>query len=297
MKIVHSYWSKPSIINKESYSEKAFGGWRHKKYEYMSWALSCLTFKKWYPNIELVTDLAGKELLIDQLQLPYKSVKVELDVLNKYPEQLWAVGKLFAYGLQDKPFIHVDNDIFIWEKFSPNIENAPLVAQHMDEIEDHYHTAIAHLKENKIEIPSLLEEDLKKFKRFNASNAGIIGGNDIAFFQEYVKEAFHFIDSQFDKLHKGLNGSSYAILYEQYLYSAMARKKNIDIRHLFEGEEKKSMDLVNFMNKYGEKKYVHLYSSSKFFPEYCRELEHQLLVAYPEYHKRIISLIADEYSN
>lgn len=294
MKIVHSYWSKPSVINKESYNEKAFGGWRHKKYEYMSWALSCLTCKKWYPNIELITDIAGKELLIDQLQLPYKSVRVVLDVLNKYPEQLWAVGKLFAYGLQNEPFIHVDNDVFIWEKFSSDIEDAPLVAQHVDDVEDHYHEALAHVKKNGIELPYLLTDDLKKYKRFNASNAGIIGGNHTAFFQEFTKEAFHFIDSQFDKLNKNINGSSYAILYEQYLYSALARKYAIKICHLFEGEEKKTMNLVNFMNKYDKKKYVHLYSSSKFYPKYYRELEHQLRVEYPEYHTRIMSLIVDE---
>lgn len=296
MKIVHSYWSKPSIVEGKIMSEKTYGGWREKKYEYMSWALSCLTFKKIYPNIELVTDVAGKKLLIDQLQLPYKSVKVELDCLNKYPRKLWAIGKLFAYSIQNKPFIHVDNDIFIWEKFSPEIENAPLIAQHVDDEEDHYHTAIKNLKKYNIQILPILIKDFEKLKRFNASNAGIIGGTNNTFFKEFAKEAFCFIDSQLGQIDKNLSGSSYAIIYEQYLYSALARKRNIKISHLFEGEEKKTMDLVNFMNKYAEKKYVHLYSSSKFFPEYCRELEHQLLLEYPEYHQKIISLIADEHS-
>ncbi len=294
MKIVQSYWSKPSIVEGKENGEKTHGGWREKKYEYMSWALSCLTFNKLYPTIELVTDVAGKKLLIDQLQLPYKSVKVVLDCLNKYPKKLWAIGKLYAYGIQNEPFIHVDNDIFIWEKFGPEIENAPLVAQHVDDKEDHYHTAIKNLKKQHIEIPETLTNDLKMFKRFDASNAGIIGGNDIVFFKEFVKEAFHFIDANLAQVDKNLNGSSYAILYEQYLFSALARKHTIKIQHLFEGEDKKSMDLVNFMNKYARKKYVHMYSISKFYPEYCRELEHQLLLEYPEYHQRIISLIADE---
>ncbi len=297
MKIVHSYWSKPSRVNKANFNEKAFGGWRHKKYEYMSWALSCLTLKKFYPNIEIVTDLDGKKLLIDQLRLPYTNVRVELDYLNKYPHQLWALGKLFAYGLQEEPFIHVDNDIFIWEKFDNSIEKAQLVAQHVDDDETHYHFAMDHLKANNIQIPSVLIEDLKKYNKFNSSNAGIIGGNNISFFKEYVENSFKFINSQLGKTNKNIKGSSYAIIYEQYLYSALARRNNIGIRHLFEGMEKKSMDLVNFMNKYGERKYVHLYSFAKFFPEYCRELEHQLLFEYPEYHERIISLIKDKFNN
>ncbi len=262
----------------------------------MSWALSCLTFKKFYPDIELVTDSNGKKLLIDQLGLPYKNVRIVLDQLNKYPEKLWAVGKLFAYSLQEEPFIHVDNDIFIWEKFSPNIEKAALVAQHVDEDESHYDFAIKHLKEHDIQFPTILSKDLAKKRRFDASNAGVIGGNNISFFKEYAKKAFDFIDSQLDKIDETLIGTSYAIIYEQYLYSALARERNIKIHHLFQGQEKKMMDLTNFMNKYGQKKYTHLYANSKFFPEFCRELEHQLAMEYPEYHKRIISHLQDEYS-
>ena len=134
MKIIHSYWSKPALYTGKGVKEKTFGGWPSKKYEYMSWALSCLSFKKFYPNIELITDAYGKKTLVDELQLPYTSVKIELDVLNKYPTQLWALGKLHAYSLQEEPFIHVDNDIFIWRKFDDEIENAHLIAQHVDHL-------------------------------------------------------------------------------------------------------------------------------------------------------------------
>jgi len=291
MKIVQSFWSKPSTQENESFNEKTFGGWREKKYEYISWTLSCLTLKKFYPNIEIVTDYKGAKLLIDQLQLPYKKVSTELDTLNNYPKQLWAVGKLHTYGIQKEPFIHVDNDIYIWEKFSNDIESARLISQHVDDDERDYEFALNHLKEHNINLPPLLLDDLRAYQRFNSSNAGIIGGNDLDFFKEYVKESFDFIDTYSGRIPKTVKGSLFAMIYEQYLFSAMARKKNIKIRHFFEGDEKKSMDLVNFMNKYKKKKYVHLYSFSKNFPEYCRELEHQLLLEYPEYHARIISLL------
>ena len=45
-----------------------------------------------------------------------------LDELNDYPIELWAIGKLYAYGLQNEPFLHVDNDTFIWSRFSNKIE-------------------------------------------------------------------------------------------------------------------------------------------------------------------------------
>jgi len=75
------------------------GGWSDKKYNYMSWAFSCLQFKKYYSEVELITDKLGKELLIDKLELPYTSVKVELDQLNSYHSDLWALGKIVKYNL------------------------------------------------------------------------------------------------------------------------------------------------------------------------------------------------------
>lgn len=126
MKLLHSYWSKPYFQ-----SEADKGGWSKNIFHYMSCALSCLRFHEFY-DIELITDKAGKELFIDKIGLPYSSVKVELDVLNNYPPYLWAIGKLYSYSIQTTPFIHVDNDIYIWSKFKDNLINAPLIAHNLE---------------------------------------------------------------------------------------------------------------------------------------------------------------------
>lgn len=81
----------------------------------MSWALSCLKFKEIYNEIELVTDINGKHLLYDILELPYTNVVTKLDDLNDYNHNLWALGKLYAYKLQQEPFIHVE---LMWEYLS-----------------------------------------------------------------------------------------------------------------------------------------------------------------------------------
>ncbi len=80
----------------------------------MSWTLSCLNLRKFYENVELVTDEVGYRYLIEKLKLPYSSVRVELDCINTYPSSLWAIGKLYTYGIQNEPFIHVDGDVYIW---------------------------------------------------------------------------------------------------------------------------------------------------------------------------------------
>ncbi|MEO1487503.1 MAG: DUF6734 family protein [Bacteroidota bacterium] len=183
MKIVHSFWSKPALEQNSSV-EKANGGFRSNKHHYMSWALSCLQFKKYYEEVELVTDLAGKKLLIDTLNLPYSSVRTDFENLSHYPKQLWAIGKLYTYSLQDKPFLHVDGDVYIWEKLDNTLDNAELIGQHMDNNEGPYHYSMEQLKKHDISIPKVMEDDFSIQKKFYATNAGILGGNNVDFFKK-----------------------------------------------------------------------------------------------------------------
>lgn len=293
MKIVHSYWSKPGLVNKNNI-DKNNGGWLHKKYYYFSWALSCLKFKEIYNHIELVTDKEGYKLLIEKLQLPYTDVKVELDVLNKYHEKLWAIGKLHAYRIQEEPFLHVDGDVFIWEKFNEQIENASLAAQHREVDFIHYKDAYNDLITYHNYIPEIILEDYKKYGRIDASNAGIFGGTNLEFFKEYVQEAFNFIErNQAGLQNKNVFGSRFAIMYEQYLFACMARKKQLHINYLFSDAEADYAQLSDFKNKYGPKKYTHVIDVRKKLNTYCIELENMLRAEYPEYYYNIVKLIHD----
>ncbi|MCF8716355.1 hypothetical protein JM658_16110 [Joostella atrarenae] len=290
MKIIHSFWSKPSSeVN--FLTEKFNGGWKHHKYFCMSWALSCLTFQKQYGEIELITDIAGKKILIDKLNLPYSNVRLDLEDLKNYPKELWAIGKIYSYMLQEEPFIHVDNDIYIWGKLGSEYENAELVGQNLDLYEGHYHFAMNHLKELDFSFPHELVEDFKIQKKFKATNAGIIGGNNLDFFREFGDRSFWFIKKNLDKMNKTLIGSSYALIYEQYFFSVLARLYKTPIKHYISYEKDNNIALNNFMRKYDEKKYVHLYGTTKSTFEACRELELNLLVDFPTYHERIIKYL------
>jgi hypothetical protein len=78
MKIVQTLWTLPSFAknSKENLENRLSGGWLHPKYYYFAMAYSCLTLKKFYDKIELVTDKIGADLLINKLKLPYTSVKI-----------------------------------------------------------------------------------------------------------------------------------------------------------------------------------------------------------------------------
>jgi len=290
MKIVHSFWSKPALAQNLTV-EKVKGGFRSNKHHYMSWALSCLRFREHYSEVELVTDLRGKKLLIDTLKLPYSNVSTDLERLNKYPHELWALGKLYAYARQNQPFLHVDGDVYIWDKFDDLLESADLIGQHLDKDEGAYHHGMKQLKSNNISIPSEMDADFSIQRKFHATNAGILGGNNIDFFKEFTDRAFWFVNQNLDKINQTLIGSSYALIYEQYLFSVLARKNNLPVKHYI--DESNQIDSIHhFMRKYGEKKYVHLFSKTKYTFESCHELELNLLNEFPEYHSRILKHFA-----
>src|SRR5260370_31176140 len=81
------------------------------------------------PETVLITDAHGKRLLVDQLGLSFTEVSTELDRLKDVSIDWWAIGKLVAYSLQDRPFLHIDSDVFLWKPLPAHLESAPVIAQ------------------------------------------------------------------------------------------------------------------------------------------------------------------------
>jgi hypothetical protein len=108
MRAVWSFWSKPSQARTNI-------GWYSDLHHLLAWGLSLQTAGRHYPETVLITDRAGKKLLIDQLGLPFVHVSTELERLAHVDSGWWALGKLVAYSIQDQPFIHIDSDAFLWK--------------------------------------------------------------------------------------------------------------------------------------------------------------------------------------
>lgn len=201
MKIIQSYWSKPSEETKNKIGRNS-GGWLDKHFHYMSWALSCLKFKEFYSDVELYTDAKGKDFLIDKLKLPYTKVENCLDCLNDYNPLIWAVGKIHTYSLQTAPFIHADNDVFIWKKFGEAFETQLLIAQSFSYSYPRLKPLLDSIFKELKFIPSAIRNDYKNENVTDSLCVGIVGGNDIAFIQAFSKKCLEFIDKNLPNLEK-----------------------------------------------------------------------------------------------
>ena len=163
-RIVQSFWTKP-IFENSNYKlrlDRLKGGWIDNKSHWMSWALSCLQIRKYYDEVLLITDDFGKELLINLLNLPYTSVNTGLNELRSFHPDLWALGKIYSYDCQNKPFIHVDGDVFIFGRFNSKIENSQLVCQNFDINQEDYIRILKEMDNNKFNYPEVIKIYRKK---------------------------------------------------------------------------------------------------------------------------------------
>lgn len=286
MRIIQSAWAcnKPDLLRNNS-------GWLSPEYNIMSWTLSCLQLKQYYPELVLYCDSAYAKLLIDTLELPYSNVVCNLDILNKYQPQLWALPKIYSYSKQEKTFLHVDGDVFIWKKFDDSLLSSELITQNKEAATDYYEKIMISLESAFNYFPDEIQKERKSREPILAYNAGIFGGSDILFFKEYTSKAFEFVNKNILNLSK-INVSSFNIFFEQYLFYCLARKYNKKVNVLLQETigDNQYKGFGDFARVPYEKQYLHLLGNYKRNEFICKQMAARLRQDYPEYYYRIIDL-------
>jgi hypothetical protein len=292
MRIIQSLWSKPMLSKKMEKESRFSGGWLDGRYHLMSWTLSCLQLIETYGAVELYTDSIGRELLIEKLKLPYTRVHVVFDRLKWVNPQLWAAGKLYAYNLQDSPFIHIDSDVYIWKKFSDRLEHADLIAQNTEVNFSFYQELFQTICIENFKIPLSVWRSYLNEGAINAYNAGIIGGRKHSFFKLYCQEVFHFLKQNRHKLHLIPIGKFNAF-YEQHMYYCISKRSEIKVENYLETHDKNEINRILkgvglLKSTPSHATFVHLFGEdSKKNIIICLELEDKLLEMYPEWLKKV----------
>ncbi|HTH82122.1 MAG TPA: DUF6734 family protein [Mucilaginibacter sp.] len=263
-------------------------GFLSAEFNWMSWALSCLQLHNIYGKVELYTNNAGKEVLIDQLKLPYTKVHVVLNEID-FPELLWAYPKLYTYSLQQTPFIHVDGDVFIWEKLIEPDHKKHLVVQNIENADYYYRAVITDLLAKNFLFPKIIQKEIDNSSPFLSVNAGIIGGADLAFFKEYTSLAFQFINNNIEKIN-AIDQIKFNMIFEQYFFYCLAQQKGIEIKCQIPEmvTDITYKELLNFFEVPYQTKYIHMAGSYKNSNEACVLLAKRLRQSYPDFYYNII---------
>lgn len=287
-----SLWSKPLDVFDHS-------PWQSPLHHLLSWALSVETARRHYPETSLVTDDKGLDLLVNKLGLTFTSVSTELNALDDHDPHWWALGKLYSYRLQKKPFVHIDSDVYLWNGLPGAMESSPLLCQNPEYFvvnESWYHPEkFIKIKEAGGWVPEELSWFMSLGPRQKAECCGIFGGNDLDFISYYADRAIRLIEEPINhNIWKILGADN--ILVEQYYLSACyeyyhsqhTRFKELSMAYMFQNsEEAFSPDPPR---KAG---FTHLIGGAKKNRSIMKRLEERVERDYPMLYHRCLEVVND----
>jgi len=289
MPAVWSHWSKPFI------SSHPGAIWLSIKHYLMSFVLSLENAKQHFKETRLITDSIGAAMLVDEIGLEFDQVSVELDFLNnQYGFDWWNLGKLHAYRIQDKPFIHLDNDVFLWKPLPTTLLEAPVFAQNPEfftENSDYYLPSEFEMAINQIEKGWLPEEwkwSRNLFGHFQKSmNTGIFGGQRPDLIHYAANLAFQILDHPINQisLESIEKKAQIAGMLEMYLPAACIDcyfGADVFAKYLFTSAEEA-------FEKGDSIGYTHLLGSSKRNLSIISRLEKRVEKEYPIYYERCVA--------
>lgn len=277
---VYSYWNPDGESN-----TSGFNSFRD---FLVSITLSILTSKKHFKEISLVTNNFGYKVLFEKLKLPIDIISNELEKLNTINRLFWAYSKIYTYSIQNKPFIHIDNDVFLWDSISKEMKESRLCFQSLETpFEGGYgwYNGLLEVSSKAGYFPQIVKDNPVGY----SLNCGLCGGNDINIFSEWreLSESYIFnpLNEQFFKdqsnhlIHQNL-------LHEQYFISSLTKSKGL----LPEKDIKFMIDYRNLINDCytPTRRYTHLWGLDKRNKDYIGRVYRRLEQEFPSYYERVM---------
>jgi hypothetical protein len=291
MRAVWSFWSKPFLAQKGRL-------WREPWHHLLAWGLSVRLASKHYPDTMLVTDRAGAELLVERLGLRFTHVRTDLDQLRDADAGWWALGKLIAYSVQDRPFVHLDTDVFLWKPLPARLESAAVFTQCPEA-----HPPLGEWNgpgdiEAAFTAHSLLLPTEWQWVRsqssdgFREENCGIVGGTHVDFVRYFSTLGLELaLNPAYARAWAELpHKAAYMTMIEQFLLAACldyhrthsgSPFSGIRGRHLFSSWAQAFDPLAT-----ARVGYTHLLGDAKNHPDITQRLEHRMQREDPELFRR-----------
>ena len=228
---VWSFWSRPFAGHYHS-------NWASERFHLLSWVLSFHTVRSHFKETSLVTDSDGARILIDQLQLPFDHVTTDLEGLSESDPRWWALGKLHAYRLQEKPFIHFDSDVYLWKPLSTGLLTADIVAQNPEyaTISDTSYYKPSAFTRQLLASGGWLPPEWLAYVRGGGGTAicaGILGGCDTSALRRYADRAISIIERPENQaIWQQMNvEAGHQVLVEQYYLGAFCADMTCELDH------------------------------------------------------------------
>lgn len=236
----------------ESFDNKA--GFQYFSDFLFTTALAIVTAKRYFEKVEMVTSEWGVRLFLDA-GIPPIYMNSKLESIKHISPYFWAYGKLVAYQ-QDEPFIHIDNDIFLWEPLPERVLNARLCFQSKEPFEKPGYGWYNVLKRCWKRAPVRPDIIVKNEVFDYAYNCGICGGHDLDHFAQWIKCSEQYIFAK--ENHRGFFHEFKNILihqnlfHEQYFNASLIKAKKLrDEVEILHDDAKQIQDVLKFTHLWG----------------------------------------------
>jgi len=188
-------------------------------------SLSVEYSKKFFEEVELVTNDYGKRILVNKYKLPFTSVNTALNKLDIHPD-LWAFAKIVSYSIQKEPFVHIDLDVILWEKIPSRMTKSRIFFQHKDtfDMQPGYRYLVDAISATTVSY-YCSEKRIE-----HAHNCGVVGVNDLSLTKKWLDLAKNFIFNESNRhfWNKLENKAQMNYLFEQYFISCICAGEGFD---------------------------------------------------------------------
>jgi hypothetical protein len=245
-----------------------------------------------FDEVELYTDNWGYALMegIEGLPINFK-VNNRLEEISKVNPYFWAYAKIHTYSIQDKPFLHIDNDVYMWNGLKKEHKESRLLFQSKELFKKPGYGYYDLLKPIYNKAPKKVSE-LVEVKDF-AYNCGVCGGWDLEFFKKWREwsegyifapenQRLFFVEHTDMLIHQNL-------FHEQYFCSSLIKKKGLRNQVNVLGEE------IHDISKNGYK-YTHLWGTTKKEAIYTLKFKQRLYDENALLYSSIISKKVNEWN-
>ena len=241
MKFYMSYWS---------------GGYQNKPSEYVVdlHKLSAHLILKNYGEVHMITDSNSIDSFKD---IKFTTITTDLDSLPQHNYN-WALGKIQAYRIiaeKNEPFLHLDYDVFIWEKLPENFLKNEVFVQE----QEHDIHALYNIEQLRINLKNNYILDFNIDKSYNM---GIFGGNNTEFIKKYAESSYNFSTDEENRIAFQYQNNSchfcVATTCEQYYLYQASKYWNIPVSVLFADESHLSQQGSSCLTIDNNKCYTHL---------------------------------------
>ncbi|QXV56064.1 DUF6734 family protein [Amycolatopsis sp. TNS106] len=268
---VWSFWSVP-------YRRRHGRHWPSDFFHALSWILSFRLASRLFPTTALVTDDWGHELLVGRLRLPFDDISLTLNGLAGQDPSWWALGKLHAYREQREPFLHIDNDVFLWPGFPAQGLDGQVVAQnpeHAPASDAGYYrptAAAAAIRST----GGFLPKEFSDYTGEAALCTGIVGGTAVPFLRRYADLAIRMVESAENQAawRRLAPLEDYNLVVEQYLLGALCwGNDTTDVHCVFASQDDSYRE--------ADRRFTHLIASAKSDARYMDRLAKRVKNNFP----------------